>query len=58
AAIDFLLLMHGHGCEMLEGMYCMNLSDHSESIHEMIQKLKDWVNESQVNQDWLDNLFN
>ncbi|KFV00457.1 hypothetical protein N340_12141, partial [Tauraco erythrolophus] len=41
AAIDFLLLMHGHGCEILEGMCCMNLSHHSESVHETIQKLKD-----------------
>ncbi|KFV15309.1 hypothetical protein N340_03807, partial [Tauraco erythrolophus] len=56
ATIDFLLLMHGHGCEILEGMCCMNLSDHSESIHETIQKLKDWVNEFQVHQDWLGSL--
>ncbi|KFQ47003.1 hypothetical protein N333_06569, partial [Nestor notabilis] len=33
AAIDFLLLAQGHGCEEFEGMCCMNLSDHSESIH-------------------------
>ncbi|KFV16470.1 hypothetical protein N340_08465, partial [Tauraco erythrolophus] len=48
ATIDFLLLMQRHGCEILEGMCGMNLSDHSESVHETIQKLKDWVNEFQV----------
>ncbi|KFV02106.1 hypothetical protein N340_00005, partial [Tauraco erythrolophus] len=37
----FVLLMHGRGCEILEGMCCMNLSDHSESIRETTQKLKD-----------------
>ncbi|KFP68601.1 hypothetical protein N322_00441, partial [Cariama cristata] len=35
AAIDFFFspLAHGHGCEDFEGMCCMNLSDHSQSIH-------------------------
>ncbi|KFR11330.1 hypothetical protein N306_13780, partial [Opisthocomus hoazin] len=33
AAIDFLLLAQGHGCEEFDSMCCMNLSDHSESIH-------------------------
>ncbi|KFV55167.1 hypothetical protein N341_04579, partial [Tyto alba] len=40
AAIDFLLLAQGHGCEDFEGMCCMILSDHSESIHANIQRLK------------------
>ncbi|KFW89098.1 hypothetical protein N305_03547, partial [Manacus vitellinus] len=40
AAIDFLLLAHGHGCKDFEGLWCMNLSDHSESIHKSIDKLK------------------
>ncbi|KGL75886.1 hypothetical protein N309_09389, partial [Tinamus guttatus] len=41
AAIDMLLLMHGHGCKGIEGMCCMNLSDHSKSIHAQIQTLQD-----------------
>lgn len=41
AAIDFLLLAHGHGCEDFEGMCCMNLSDHSESIHKSLENLCD-----------------
>ncbi|KFZ62520.1 hypothetical protein N338_00658, partial [Podiceps cristatus] len=40
AAIDFLLLAYGHGCEDFEGMCCMNLSDHSESVHKSIQDLQ------------------
>ncbi|KFQ16458.1 hypothetical protein N330_10103, partial [Leptosomus discolor] len=42
-AIDFLLLAQGHGCDEFEGMCCMNLSDHSESIFESPQQLKDGV---------------
>ncbi|KAF4792704.1 hypothetical protein TURU_119048 [Turdus rufiventris] len=40
AAIDFLLLAHGHGCQDLEGMCCFNLSSCSTSIHANIQKLQ------------------
>ncbi|KFV54907.1 hypothetical protein N341_00770, partial [Tyto alba] len=38
-----LLLAQGHGCENFEGMCCMNLSDHSESVHRSIQLLKEGV---------------
>ncbi|KGL77011.1 hypothetical protein N309_12890, partial [Tinamus guttatus] len=41
AAIDFLLLAHGHGREDLDGMCCVNLYGHSVSIHRSIQKLKE-----------------
>ncbi|KFQ40157.1 hypothetical protein N332_03116, partial [Mesitornis unicolor] len=41
AAIDFLLLTQGHGCDEFEGMCCMNLLDHSESIHKKLAMLKD-----------------
>ncbi|KFO58232.1 hypothetical protein N302_04802, partial [Corvus brachyrhynchos] len=57
ATIDFLLLAHRHGCEEFEVWCCMNLSDHSESIHKSIQKLKDLM--SQIQKDsgsWLDGL--
>ncbi|KGL74286.1 hypothetical protein N309_10718, partial [Tinamus guttatus] len=40
AAIDFLLLAQGHGCEDFDGLCCMNLSDHSKSIHKSIQELQ------------------
>lgn len=41
AAIDFLLLAHGHRYEDFEGMCCMNLSDHLESIHLQLAKLRE-----------------
>ncbi|KFR12412.1 hypothetical protein N306_07441, partial [Opisthocomus hoazin] len=41
AAIDLLLLAQGCGCEDFEGMCCMNLSDHSESIHKQLKQLED-----------------
>lgn len=44
AAIDFLLLAQGHGCEEFEGMCCMNLSDHSVSIHTKIKELRNGLN--------------
>ncbi|XP_075302512.1 uncharacterized protein LOC142365547 isoform X1 [Opisthocomus hoazin] len=44
AAIDVLLLAHGHGCEDLDGMCCMNLSDHSKSIHKQLHKLQQNLN--------------
>ncbi|XP_064512513.1 uncharacterized protein LOC135414988 [Pseudopipra pipra] len=55
AAIDFLLLAQGHGCQDFEGMCCMNLSDHSESVHASIQKLKALTQQLHVHDEW--NLF-
>lgn len=52
AAIDFLLLAQGHGCEDFDGMCCMTLSYHSESIHKCIQELKEASGELQQNQGW------
>ncbi|KFV90554.1 hypothetical protein N326_11819, partial [Eurypyga helias] len=58
AAIDFLLLAQGHGCEDFEGMCCMNLSDHSEPIHASIRLLKEGVSKlwQDDSWDWLDKL--
>ncbi|NXC34533.1 ERB1 protein, partial [Campylorhamphus procurvoides] len=44
AAIDFLLLAQGHGCQEFEGMCCMNLSDHSKSIHKQLSTLRERLN--------------
>ncbi|XP_055648618.1 syncytin-A-like [Falco peregrinus] len=41
AAIGFLLLAHGHGCEDFEGMCCFNLSDHSKSIAQQLATLRE-----------------
>ncbi|KFV39492.1 hypothetical protein N341_03917, partial [Tyto alba] len=43
AAIDFFILAQGRGCDEFEGVCCMNLSGHSESIFKSIQQLKDGV---------------
>ncbi|KFR11857.1 hypothetical protein N306_05285, partial [Opisthocomus hoazin] len=42
--IQWVLLAHGYGCEDLEGMCCVNLSDHSQSIH---KQLADWRKKSE-----------
>ncbi|XP_063280585.1 syncytin-A-like [Prinia subflava] len=59
AAIDFLLLAHGHGCQDFEGMCCFNLSSRSESIHANIQKLRELVKDLKIekNPDWVNDLF-
>ncbi|KFV69083.1 hypothetical protein N307_02587, partial [Dryobates pubescens] len=58
AAIDFLLLAQGHGCEDFDGMCCMNLSDYSKSIHRSIQMLDEGVSKLREDNswDWLDKL--
>ncbi|KFQ17561.1 hypothetical protein N331_03334, partial [Merops nubicus] len=45
AAIDYLLLAHGHGCQDFEGMCCMNLSDHSKSLYKSTEELRDLVSQ-------------
>ncbi|KFP10384.1 hypothetical protein Z169_11815, partial [Egretta garzetta] len=57
AAIDFLLLAQGHGCEEFEGMCCMNLSDHSESIHKKLAELKNNLHNLKESEDPLGDWF-
>ncbi|NWX94445.1 ERB1 protein, partial [Nothoprocta pentlandii] len=61
AAIDFLLLAHGHGCEDFDGLCCFNLSDHSQSIHEQLRWLKEHtqriVQEKGLFDGWLESVF-
>lgn len=58
AAIDFLLLVHGHSCEKFEGFCCFNLSDRSQSIHASISKMKDMVHSiKEESEDWFQNTF-
>lgn len=58
-AIDFLLLAHGHGCQDLEGVCCMNLLDHSQSIHASIRTLMEQTKKLQQDDGFfgLDNLL-
>ncbi|RMB92628.1 hypothetical protein DUI87_30937 [Hirundo rustica rustica] len=39
AAIDYLLLLHGHRCEEFEGLCCINLSTKAEDVHKAIQSI-------------------
>ncbi|XP_041270599.1 uncharacterized protein LOC121341270 isoform X2 [Onychostruthus taczanowskii] len=58
AAVDFLLLAHGHGCEEFTGLCCFNLSTHSTSIQANIKTLQEQVKNIQVEKtDWVDELF-
>ncbi|KFO96720.1 hypothetical protein N300_14822, partial [Calypte anna] len=57
AAIDFLLLAQGHGCQDFEGMYCFSLSDHSESIQASIRYLKQHTQQIQQQVHTLDDVF-
>ncbi|XP_064272577.1 uncharacterized protein LOC135298693 isoform X1 [Passer domesticus] len=57
AAIDYLLLAHGHGCKEFEGMCCMNLSDHSRSIHENIEKIEESVKKlGEITGSWIEDM--
>lgn len=58
AAVDILLLLHGRGCEDFE-MCCVNLSDHSLSIHASIKALQDNVAKLKIvdGADWFNNIL-
>ncbi|RMC03398.1 hypothetical protein DUI87_20595 [Hirundo rustica rustica] len=58
AAIDYLLLLHGHRCEEFEGLCCFNLSSKAEDVHAAIQRMKDMVSDiKRKTNDWLNGLF-
>ncbi|KFO58792.1 hypothetical protein N302_09043, partial [Corvus brachyrhynchos] len=48
AAIDFLLLTHGHSCEEFEGLCCMDLSAKGNSIQAKIHEIQQQVQNLQV----------
>jgi len=50
-----LFLRQDRGCQDFDGMCCMNLSDHSESIHKSVQDLQNRVKKLQVDDGW--NIF-
>ncbi|KFO55435.1 hypothetical protein N302_02992, partial [Corvus brachyrhynchos] len=57
AAIDYLLLIHRHGCEDFEGLCCFNLSSSSKSIHVTLREMKDHMGKIQQEmEDWFNNL--
>ncbi|RMC14232.1 hypothetical protein DUI87_09323 [Hirundo rustica rustica] len=58
AAIDYLLLLHGHRCEEFEGLCCFNLTSKAEDVHATIQKMREMVgNIKRETEDWLSGLF-
>ncbi|KFW03774.1 hypothetical protein N326_11530, partial [Eurypyga helias] len=57
AAIGFLLLAQGHGCEDFKGMCCMNLSDHSESIHKKLKTLQENMNKLTIQHNMWDSFW-
>ncbi|KFR09784.1 hypothetical protein N306_08447, partial [Opisthocomus hoazin] len=55
----FLLLAQGHGCGDFERKCCMNLCDHSKSIHQQLSELCKNLNAIKVESrltDWLSHL--
>ncbi|RMC22048.1 hypothetical protein DUI87_02919 [Hirundo rustica rustica] len=58
AAINYLLLLHGHRCEEFEGLCCFNLTSKAEDVHATIQKMREMVgNIKRETEDWLSGLF-
>lgn len=59
AAIDFLLLAHGRGCQDFEGKCCFNLSSKSESIHATLDKMNILIkNIKYETHDWFQRALN
>ncbi|KFO52996.1 hypothetical protein N302_14968, partial [Corvus brachyrhynchos] len=56
AAIDFLLLVHGHSCEEFDGMCCMNLSYHSKLVFANIKEVQ--ISVSKLREESESNWFN
>lgn len=60
AAIDFLLLAHGHGCKGFERLCCFNLTSHSTCTQANIKKIQDQIKNIKAEvktADWLHSLF-
>ncbi|RMC19597.1 hypothetical protein DUI87_03156 [Hirundo rustica rustica] len=58
AAIDYLLLLHGHWCEEFEGLCCFNLTSKAEDVHTAIRQMREMVtNIKRETDDWLSGLF-
>ncbi|XP_063280669.1 uncharacterized protein LOC134565150 [Prinia subflava] len=58
AAIDYLLLLHGHTCEEFEGLCCFNLSSRAEDTKQILRQMQDMVGQiKKETSDWLTNIF-
>ncbi|XP_064558142.1 uncharacterized protein LOC135442355 isoform X2 [Zonotrichia leucophrys gambelii] len=58
AAIDFLLLLHGHECQEFEGLCCLNLASKAPNIHAALREVKSLIGRvKQESEDWFSGLF-
>lgn len=58
AAIDFLLLLHGHKCQEFEGLCCLNLASKAPNIHAALREVKSLIRQvKQGSEDWFSGLF-
>ncbi|RMC19183.1 hypothetical protein DUI87_03788 [Hirundo rustica rustica] len=58
AAINDLLLLHGHRCEEFEGLCCFNLLTKAEDVHKAIQSIRGMVEDiKKETGDWLRRMF-
>ncbi|XP_063275593.1 uncharacterized protein LOC134562062 isoform X1 [Prinia subflava] len=58
AAIDYLLLLHGHTCEEFEGLCCFNLSTRAKSTRKLIEQMLNMIGEiKRETDDWMGNIF-
>ncbi|XP_063268743.1 uncharacterized protein LOC134558620 [Prinia subflava] len=58
AAIDYLLLLHGHSCEEFEGLCCFNLSTRAESTRRLIEQMRGMIGDiKKETDDWMSNIF-
>ncbi|RMC05082.1 hypothetical protein DUI87_18264 [Hirundo rustica rustica] len=58
AAINYLLLFHGHRCEEFEGLCCFNLLTKAEAVLKAIQSIPSMVNDiKKETGDWLSGMF-
>ncbi|KAF4787404.1 hypothetical protein TURU_171234 [Turdus rufiventris] len=58
AAIDFLLVLHGHECQEFKGLCCMNLISKAPNIHAALRNMNSLIGQvKQESEDWFNELF-
>ncbi|TRZ06173.1 hypothetical protein HGM15179_020934 [Zosterops borbonicus] len=58
AAINFLLLLHGHECQEFEGLCCLNLTSKAPDIRAALRSMKSLIGQvKQESEDWVKELF-
>ncbi|RMC22443.1 hypothetical protein DUI87_00757 [Hirundo rustica rustica] len=57
AAIDYLLLLHGHECQEFEGLCCLNLTSKAPNIHAALRSMNSLIGQvKQESEDWIKEL--